>query len=144
MKRSLLCGVSLASTLLAASVPAATMTPGLYETVTRTDGAAPAKPGPVARACFAAQDVSGDGKHLPVPTTNCQAVRPTVNGDKTSYDIVCTGTPAMRGRGEFIATANAYEGDIRLSVRPAPDKPEAPMHFSFAGHRVGDCPAATK
>ena len=39
-------------------------------------------------------------------------------------------------------TENAYEGDMKLSVRSAPDKPDVPVHFTYAGRRVGDCPAA--
>jgi hypothetical protein len=120
---------------------AATMKPGLCETMTKNEGPGPGPASPVNRVCFGAQDVSGDGKHLPVPSGACQAVKPTMTGDKTSYDIVCTGTPPMRGRGEMTTTENAYEGDMKLSVRAAPDKPDVPVHFTYAGRRVGDCPA---
>jgi len=82
-------------------------------------------------------------KTLPVPSQSCQSLSPVTGKDgTTSYDIVCSGTPSMRGKATIAMTPAAYEGTMKLTMKTAPDKPDAPMSFTFAGRRIGDCPNA--
>jgi uncharacterized protein DUF3617 len=123
---------------------AAPMTPGLWETLTHADSVAtPGSPSPVSRVCLSEQDVAKTLKTLPVPSSSCQSLNPVTGKEgTTSYDIVCGGSPPIRGKGSIATTATAYEGSMKLAIKTAPDKPDMPMNLTFAGRRVGDCPAA--
>jgi len=146
MKVRNLIGAALATGLATMACSAAPMKPGLWEVMTRGEtAAASAAPSPMSRVCFTDQDIAKTAKTLPVPSASCQSLNPVTGKDgKTSYDIACTGTPAMRGRGTIAMTPAAYEGSMQLSIKIAPDKPDAAMNFTFAGRRVGDCPGASK
>jgi hypothetical protein len=144
MSMRLLRTINLALIVASAPAVAGVMQPGLYETTTRNLGTGPGPSAPAARVCFTQKDVSGNGKHLPVPTPSCQVANAKTTGDKTSYDIVCTGAPPMRGHAEMVTTATAYQGDMNVSIKSASDKPDTPVHFTYEGHRVGDCAPTAK
>jgi len=139
-------GAGLLLAMGATAAVAAPMQPGLWEVLTHADTvASPESASPVSRVCFTQQDVAKTLKTLPVPSPGCQSLNPLSGKEgTTSYDIVCAGPPAMRGKGSIATTATAYEGSMQLAIKTAPGKPDAPVNFTFAGRRVGDCPAGTK
>jgi hypothetical protein len=113
--------------------------PGLWEVVVQADVGGAASAPPPSRMCLSQKDIDDSSKTLPKPSTNCTIVTPKTTDDKTSYDIVCPGPSPMRGRADLRSSPNSYDGTIMMTMKSAPNQPDRPVKFTFAGRRIGDC-----
>jgi hypothetical protein len=124
---------------VAAALP---LRPGLWEVVVQADLGGAASAPPPSRMCLSQKDVDDGSKTLPKPSTNCTIVTPKTVDDKTSYDLICPGPTPMRGRADVRSSPNSYEGTILMTMKAAPNQPDRPVKFTFAGRRLGDCGSA--
>lgn len=77
---------------------------------------------------------SGDASMVPTDK-NCRVLDYRANANKSSFRMVCTGSDAMTGRGEFERLADGYRGRV---VMNDPDA-NVNMTMKFEGKRIGDC-----
>ncbi|HQR03693.1 MAG: DUF3617 family protein [Proteobacteria bacterium] len=68
---------------------------------------------------------------------NCKFTELKVVGNKTSWQVRCTGKEEMSGSGEMTKTATTLEGTIRMNTHGMA------MVQNISGHKVGSCDAAT-
>jgi hypothetical protein len=113
--------------------------PGLWEVVVQADLGGAASAPPPSRMCLSQKEIDDGAKTLPKPSANCTIVTPKTDDDKISYDIVCPGPSPMRGRADLRSSPNSYEGTIQMTMKSAPNQPDRPVKFTFAGRRIGDC-----
>jgi Protein of unknown function (DUF3617) len=132
-------GIASACTALATGVSAGPMQPGLWEVLSSANVGGATTDSPATRVCVSSKDAADGAQGLPRPTAACSVANARTEGNKTSYDIECTDKPAMRGHAELMATPNAYEGSMQLTITQAPGTPGLPMSMTFAGRRLGDC-----
>jgi hypothetical protein len=115
------------------------MQPGLWEVLSSANVGGTTTDSPATRVCVSFKDAADGAQGLPRPTAACGVANARTEGNKTSYDIECSDKPAMRGHAELMATPNAYEGTMQLTITQAPGTPGLPMSMTFAGRRLGDC-----
>jgi len=125
-----------------AAAAASPLRPGLWEVVVQADLGGAASAPPPSRMCLSQKDIDDSSKTLPKPSASCTIVTPKTTDDKTSYDIVCPGPSPMRGRGDLRSSPNSYDGTILMTMKSAPNQPDRPVKFTFAGRRIGDCDKA--
>ena len=67
---------------------------------------------------------------------NCQVSDYKTEGNKVSWSMNCQGQQPMTGTGEFVYTADAYTGTIKMDMSG-----RGTMNMKYTGKRVGDCPS---
>ncbi|PRH81390.1 DUF3617 domain-containing protein [Arenimonas caeni] len=69
---------------------------------------------------------------------NCRITDFKVEGNKSSYTLVCTGEAEMTAKGEFEQLGpEAYRGKMNMVGTQGGRSVE--MNMSFEGQRIGDC-----
>lgn len=69
---------------------------------------------------------------------NCRITDFKVEGNKSSYTLVCTGETEMTAKGEFEQLGpEAYRGKMNMVGSQGGRSVE--MNMSFEGKRIGDC-----
>ena len=70
----------------------------------------------------------------------CRLLESKRAGNKFTYKMDCAGNPPATVDGAITFATNAYEGQMRLTMKQTNEA----MNMTFIGKRVGDCTAATK
>ena len=72
-------------------------------------------------------------KEPPGGQKNCKSTNLKTEGNKTTWDVQCTG-PSMTGHGEIIReSADAYNGSIRFT------SDQGNMTVKLTGRKIGEC-----
>lgn len=131
--------IALAYCALAPVAGAGPMQPGMWEILSTADTGGTKADAPATRVCISSKEAAEGLQSLPRPAASCTVMNPKTEGNKTSYEIECGDKPSMRGRAELMATSDAYEGSMQMTIVHAPGAPGVPMRVTFAGRRLGDC-----
>jgi hypothetical protein len=115
------------------------MQPGLWEILSSANVGGTSTDVPATRICIPSKEAPDIGQGLPRPRPACSVMNAKTEGNKTSYEIDCADDPVTRGRAELMATPNAYEGSMQMTIIQAPGTPGIPVSITFAGRRLGDC-----
>ena len=87
--------------------------------------------------CITPADAQDPKKAMPPQgrggPSDCQVSDYKVDGNKVTWTMKCTGQQAMTGTGEFIYTADAYTGTMKMNMG------ERGMTMKYSGKRLGDC-----
>lgn len=128
----------------APSEPAATavtLTPGLYEMALRTrfDDAQTPVPTRIVQRCVTATEVSTPTRLAPAfaGDTHCTTGAPTLEDQRASWTLACTGEPAMQGEATVAWQADSFEGATHLNMRRGNDRMR--MTQSYTARRLGEC-----
>jgi hypothetical protein len=105
----------------------------LWKITTKTDMPDMPMPEVVVTVCLPKGEVY---KPVKVPhQKNCKISDVKLFGDKTTWQIHCSGREGMNGSGEVTRTANTMKGTVDLSSK------SIHMTQSISGKRVGSCQA---
>jgi uncharacterized protein DUF3617 len=96
----------------------------ITQCVTKADAADPQKMVP-----------QGPGRGAVSP--ECTVSDYKVEGDTVSWSMKCEGQNPMTGAGEFVYTADTYNGTITMNMERA-GQPFS-MNMKYSGKRLGDC-----
>ena len=109
-----------------------------YSTKMEMPGMPMAMPAQVHRFCVAKNHKDDD---LVPRQDNCRMVDSKRTGNKFAYKMECAGREPSIIVGELTFGANAYDGQMRMTMTKTNDT----MNMAVSGRRVGDCTApATK
>lgn len=130
--------VTFVLSLVAASVHAQEMKPGLWEITTTMKMQGMQMPGGKFTHCYTAQDVAAGKQYKSDETSKCTISNMKTGGGNVSYDIVCaTEGGKMTGsvKGNMSPTTYTFEQKMRMT----PDQGMGEMHSTIQGRRLGDC-----
>jgi hypothetical protein len=125
---------------LAASLPASAQGKDeLWEISSKMEmqGMPMAMPAQVNRVCVGKNRKDED---LVPRQSNCRVVDSKRTGSKYTYRMECAGNDPMTMVGEMTFGANAYDGQMRMTMTKTNDT----MNMAVSGKRVGDCTAPAK
>jgi hypothetical protein len=146
----------LAALLLSAALPALAapaMQPGLWEiaTTTRMEGlpGIPAGATPPAQEmkntqCYKAEQTTDASKMMVPPadtSRSCKSVDPKIDGNTVSWKMECGGDAPSISEGKNTFAGDSYTGEMKVTQLGGQAKGMT-INMTFAGHRLGDCPAA--
>jgi hypothetical protein len=89
--------------------------------------------------CVTREQLKNPGSTLPTgPSPNqndraCKATDQTVDGNKVTWKMVCTGPQSMTGDGEMVFSGDSYTARINMAT------PKGAMSMKYNGKRLGDC-----
>lgn len=116
------------------------MQPGLWEITTKVEMAGmPANlPPTTIRHCVKPADIES-GRHAVPQNTDkkCEMKDFKVQGNTSSWSMVCKGESAMSGSGTITYTGNSYSGSSKMTMTHGGKAMN--MAQTYSGKRVGDC-----
>jgi len=128
---------AVAAALLATSVNAAGAgaQPGMWEYSIKTEmpGMPFAMPAVTTQQCLKPEDAK-QGAIYKEEKSECKLENLKQAGNKTSYDVVCTGDHPTKAHYDFTVSAAAMEGKGTMDMGGGQS-----MTQNFTGKRVGDC-----
>lgn len=120
---------------------AVALTPGLYEMALRTrfDDAHTPVPTRIVQRCVTATEVATPTRLAPAfaGDTHCTTSAPTLEDQRASWTLACTGEPAMQGKATVAWQADSFEGATHLEMRRGSDRMR--MTQSYTARRLGEC-----
>jgi hypothetical protein len=66
-------------------------------------------------------------------SNNCKTSDQTIDGNKVTWRIACTGADAMTGEGEMVFNGDSYTGKMSMNMA------QGQMTMQQSGKRIGDC-----
>ncbi len=124
-----------------AAFAGANMQPGLWEITTKVEmaGMPGNLPPTTIRHCVKAADIE-TGRHA-IPQNidkKCEMQDFKVQGNTSSWSMVCKGENAMSGSGTISYSGNSYSGNSKMTMTHGGHTMN--MSQTYSGKRLGDCP----
>lgn len=129
--------LALASAAFADNAPP--MKEGLWEITSRTEmsgmPASAARPMTM-RRCFTQKDIQG-GEATASPDSKCAVKNMKVAGNRSTWDVECSGPEAVRGSGSVTYDGDRYSGETTMRMNA--EGKSMQVKSKFEGKRLGDC-----
>ena len=116
------------------------MAPGLWEITIKIDmPGMPAGAGTnTVRQCITQKDVTSGSYATPAThDKKCEVKDFKIEGNKSSWNMVCKGENAMTGSGSTTFNGNSYSGTMKMAMTHSGNVMN--MTQVFTGKRIGDC-----
>jgi len=141
MPKSLIRPVALCVALLSPALLRAetALREGLWEVSVRMEiGGQPASSEPlVTRQCITQQTAQDLINQLAGTAAGCQVNNLQQEGNRASWDLICSGQVDVKGSGELTLSSSGFDGSLDAWVGMGGKS--IPVHQTFSARRAGDC-----